>query len=185
MKKLLMILASGFEELEATAVADVMCRCGIEVVVAGLEDIDVTGSHGLKFRTDRLLAECPAAEFAGVYLPGGMPGAVNLLNSAAVIDRLKDVAAAGGVTAAICAAPIVLARAGLLSGRRFTMYPGFESYLGGLTPTGNLSEQDGNVVTGRGPGAVFAFAARLAERLEVGSRVAAVFDGMFVPEEAR
>ncbi len=185
MKKLLMILAPGFEELEATAVADVMCRCGIGVTVAGLDELDITGSHGLKFRVDRKLEECSAAEFDGVYLPGGMPGSVNLFNSDEVLNMVRSIAAAGGVTAAICAAPMVLARAGLLDGRRFTMYPGFESYLYGLTPTGNVVERDAAVVTGRGPGAVFAFAARLAETLDSESRIEAVLDGMFVPKEAR
>ena len=110
-----------------------------------------------------------------------MPGATNLLHSEAVLELVRRIDREGGVISAICAAPIVLARAGLLAGRRFTMYPGFEQYLGGMTPTGELAECDGRVVTGKGPGAGFAFAAKLAAALgKSRQEIAAAYAAMFV-----
>ena len=178
--KVLMILADGFEETEAIAVADVLRRLKIDVTVAGLDSREPAGAHGFKVKAGVLLEKCAAEPFDGVFLPGGMPGAANLLHSEAVRELLRRIDREGGVVSAICAAPIVLARAGLLDGKRFTVYPGFEQYLGGMTPTGELAECDGRVVTGKGPGAVFAFAAKLAAALgrsprEIGEVYAAMF----------
>ena len=178
--KVLMILAGGFEETEAIAVADVLRRLNIDVTVAGLDSLEPAGTHGFTVKADALLEKCGGEPYDGVFLPGGMPGATNLLQSEAVLELVRRIDREGGVVAAICAAPLVLARAGLLAGRRFTMYPGFEQYLGGMTPTGELAECDGRVVTGKGPGAVFAFAAKLAaalgkSRQEIAAACAAMF----------
>ena len=177
-KRILMILAPGFEELEAISVADILRRSDFEVVAAGLESRAVTGSHGFALTADRTLAETGDESFDAVYLPGGLPGATHLYASDAVVARLRRTVADGGIAAAICAAPIVLAKAGLLKGRRFTMYPGFDRYLDGALSTGELAETDGQVVTGKGPGAVFAFAAELVKAL--GGDVTELYRGMFV-----
>ena len=174
MKKVLVILAEGFEETEAVAPADVLKRAGARVVLAGLDALRVKGAHGIGIAAEVLLEDVENETFDAVFLPGGLPGATNLLASETVGRILKATAARGGVVAAICAAPIVLAKHGLLDGRTFTMYPGFDKYLNGLVP----AERCGNVVTGKGPGAVFPFAKELASALGIDADE--VFRGMFV-----
>ena len=175
-----MILAPGFEELEAIGTADVLTRLGAKVTLAGLNSMNMKGAHGNTIVADALLAELKADNFDGVILPGGLPGATNLLESELVIRWVQGMYKAGKITAAICAAPIVLARAGVLKSERFTMYPGFDAYLGGLKYTSALAERDGNVVTGKGPGAVFAFAGKIAEAAGLGEKLPSLFNGMFV-----
>ena len=178
MKKILTILADGFEEIEAIAVADVLKRAGFDVCLAGLDTLCVRGAHDMKITADCLLSEVKNNCFDAVYLPGGLPGATNLLESETVGEILLKTARNGGIVSAICAAPIVLAKHGLLEGKTFTMYPGFDDYLNGLRPTGNPAESCERVVTGKGPGAVFAFAEKLSSAL--GTDLTSLYNGMFV-----
>lgn len=180
MKKIIMILADGFEEIECVTVCDVLRRLGCEVTLAGLEARNVHAANGLNITADALFSDCTPAEFDAVALPGGMPGSMKLRASAAVEAFLKEMNCRKKIVAAICAAPIVLAKAGLLDNRRFTMYPGLDPYLDGRIPTGNPAEIDGNIVTGKGPGASFAFAAALATALGMDSEVARLYEQMFV-----
>jgi len=181
MKKIAIILADGVEETEFIAVGDVLRRLSIEVVVAGLTGIDVKGGHGFGLKADRLLAECSPAEFDAVFLPGGMGGARAMYESAAVIEFLREMERSGRVVSAICAAPMVLGKAGLLAGKRFTMYPGLEQYLPeGCRPGPEPAVRDGRLVTGKAAGTVFAFARELAAAL--GADTSAVYAGMFVPQ---
>jgi DJ-1 family protein len=175
-----MILAPGFEELEAIGTADVLARLGITVTFAGLDSIKITGSHHFTIAAHHKLADLSVSDFDGIILPGGLPGSTNLLDSELVIRWVKDMKCNNKITAAICAAPIVLAKAGVLTDGRFTMYPGFDSYLGGLKYTDALAEREGNVVTGKGPGAVFAFAAKIAEAAGLAAKTDDLYKGMFV-----
>ena len=122
----------------------------------------------------------PAENFDAVILPGGMPGAANLDADANVDAVLRKATENDSVIAAICAAPFVLAKRGLLNGRTFTMYPGFDSVLGGLKYTSNPAEISGNTVTGKGPGAVFAFARAVAAALGAEKECEKLYQGMFV-----
>ena len=179
-KKIMLLLAPGFEEIEALGTCDVLRRLKFDVTLTALSGDEVAGAHGMRVAADAELAELDQNSFDAVVFPGGMPGAVNLL---AVKDIARDFATAGKVVAAICAAPIVLSAAGVLKERAFTMYPGFGKYLNaGETPTGRLVEVDGNVVTGKGPGATFFFAAAVARALGVSAEATReVLSSMFVP----
>lgn len=167
MASVLVPLAEGCEELEAVTVIDLLRRAGIEVVTAALGDGPVTASRGV-----RLLADCPLDEALGrdydmVVLPGGAGGAANLEADPRVREVLRKMADSGRFTAAICAAPKVLASAGLLSGKRATSFPG--ALEGALVPDLTYVEEpvvaDGKVITSRGPGTAMDFALALIETL--------------------
>ena len=179
MKKIAIILADGVEETEFIAVGDVLRRLSFEVVVAGLAGLEVNGAHGFALRAERLFSECCPAEFDAVFLPGGMGGALAMYNSGAVLDFVREMERSGKIVSAICAAPMVLAKAGLLEGKRFTMYPGLDEYLpAGCRCGSEQAVRDGRIVTGRGPGAVFAFAGELAASL--GAETDELYRAMFV-----
>jgi 4-methyl-5(b-hydroxyethyl)-thiazole monophosphate biosynthesis len=166
--RVLVPLAKGFEEIEAVTVIDLLRRAGIEVVTAGLGPGPVTGSHGIEVTPDTDLDAVLGQAFDLVALPGGMPGAANLAADTRLLALLCQMATSGRITAAICAAPGVLAKAGLLAGKRATSYPGFLSAEN--APGTILSEdpvvEDGLVITSRGPGTAMDFALALIERLE-------------------
>ena len=178
-KNIVILLADGFEEIEALAPADVLRRLGFQVVLAAIGGSPAAvGAHGIKVTADARLADLPQDAFDAVILPGGMPGSRNLRDSEAVLALVRSMDASGKVVAAICAAPIALARAGVLNGKKYTMYPGFEAEMP-AAPTGNLVERDGNLITGKGPGAAFAFASAIAGAFGVDAR-GLLRDGMFV-----
>lgn len=167
MPSVLVPLAPGFEDLEATTIVDLLRRASIEVVTAGLTPGLVQGARGMRVQPDAHLDEVLARDFDMIALPGGMPGAENLKNDARVQALLKRMAGADKYTTAICAAPIALAQAGLLDGRRVTSYPGFvdKSTPPGATYSTDPVVVDGKVVTSRGPGTAMDFALTLVELL--------------------
>lgn len=167
MASVLVPLAQGCEELEAVTIIDLLVRAGIEVVSAGLEPGPVIASRGVVLLPQTTLDEALEKEFDMVVLPGGMPGAANLENDPRIIELLRKMAEGGKYTAAICAAPKVLANAGLLAGKRATSYPGFVDKMN-LPDVEYLQEavvQDGQVITSRGPGTAMDFALTLIEQL--------------------
>ena len=165
MPKVLVPLADGCEEIEAVTIIDLLRRAGINVVVAGLKAGIVTASRGVQLMPDVTLDVALQHEYDMVVLPGGMPGAANLKADARMIALLKKMAAAGQYTAAICAAPMVLAEAGLLDGKQATSYPGFLDAIQGVTLSAAAVVQDGKVLTSRGPGTAMDFALALIEVL--------------------
>ncbi len=180
-KKVLVVLADGFEETEAIVPVDVLRRLDFDVVLAGLDSELVRGSHDIHVKTDAKLESLKPEEFDGIFLPGGMPGSNNLRNSEAVMEAVRKVNAKGGVVSAICAAPIALAKAGVLDGKKVTAYPGNNDKLDGAIYTGSRSERDGNIVTGKGAGASFDFAVELAVALgKPRSDVKKLMDAMIV-----
>ena len=163
MASALVPLAQGCEELEAVTVIDLLRRAGIEVISAGLGDGPVTASRGVVLIPDIRLADILEEEFDMVVLPGGLPGADHLAADARLRRLLQRMADSGRYTAAICAAPKVLAAAGLLDGRRATAYPGILEALSATTIAidGGAVVRDGKVITSRGPGTAMEFALEL------------------------
>ena len=184
MGKVLILLAEGFEEIEALGTADILRRMGVEVVLAAMDKESVSGSHNITVTADDMFDKLDKTEFAAVVLPGGLPGSLNLYNDDRVIDILHEFAAENKVTAAICAAPMVLDKAGLLENRKFTMYPaeGLYKYLrDNKRPQSDMFVADGKVITGKGPGATAYFAAAIASALNIAQeKIQDVLDGMFV-----
>jgi len=165
MKKIAVLLADGFEEVEAVTPIDFLRRAGIDVVTAGVTGKTVTGAHGVKISADAAVGGLPAG-LDGVVLPGGMPGAQNIADSGEAVDLIRKILAAGKLVGAICAAPaVVLGAHGLLQGRRFTCYPGFERDVRGASFTPDRVVADGNLITSRGPGTAAEFALALIEKL--------------------
>lgn len=166
-KKIVILMANGFEETEAIATADVLARLGFELCLASLKSKNVTGAHGITIQADCLINDIKLDDFDALVLPGGMPGAINLRENSTVIELVKNAKNTDKVIAAICAAPIVLAQAGIIAGKQVTCYPGFEEQLSSALCTGTRCEQDGNIITARGVGASFEFGAKIAQALGV------------------
>ena len=169
-KKVLVILADGFEEVEALAPADVLRRSGAAVTIAALGfeagTGSVRGAHDIRVVCDALLSDVAEKAFDAIILPGGMPGAKNLRASALVKKVILDTFNRGGLVCAICASPAyVLAPAGVLDGRKATCYPGCESVAPGIAFTGERVVKDGNVITSAGPGTALEFGLKISESL--------------------
>lgn len=167
MPKVLIPLAQGCEELEAVTIIDLLRRAGIEVVSAGLDNQPVKASRGVMLLPDTTLDEALKQDYDMLVLPGGMPGMTNLKNDPRIIALLQKMASAGKFTCAICAAPVVLAEAGLLSGKRATSYPGHLDKLSlpDVTYLNDAVVTDGKIITSRGPGTAMDFALKLVETL--------------------
>ncbi len=166
--KALILLAPGFEDLEAITTIDILRRAKIQVLVASLHNDRVTGARGNTIIPDTnltLLGSEPV--YDAIVLPGGQPGANNLAADKRVIKRLQEQSVANRLIGAICAAPKVLAAAGLLKGRRLTHFPGAlsDTEAQGAEVVGEAVVVDGDLVTGRGPGVAIDFALALVEQL--------------------
>ena len=154
-------LANGFEDLEALSVIDIMRRAGLEVVTVSINETNiVTSAHNVPMQADTLLSDVDFTTKGYLILPGGMPGTTNLWDCELLRDNVKAHAEAGLPVAAICAAPLILGRLGILEGKDATCYPGFEAELKGANCTAAGVVNSGNVITGKGPGKSpeFAFA---------------------------
>ena len=167
MASVLVPLAQGCEELEAVTVVDLLRRAGIDVITAGLDAQPVRASRGVTLVPDMSLEAALQLEFDMIVLPGGLPGADHLRDDPRVIGLLKKMAAADRYTAAICAAPRVLAQAGLLDGKCATSFPGALDVdaVPGIDYQEAPVVMDGKVITSRGPGTAMDFALTLIETL--------------------
>jgi 4-methyl-5(b-hydroxyethyl)-thiazole monophosphate biosynthesis len=170
MKTVLIPLAQGCEELEAVTVIDILRRAGITVVTAGLDDQPVKASRGVVLIPDTTLDEAVKQSFDMVVLPGGLPGADHLDNDPRIHQLLKNMQQQGKYVAAICAAPKVLANAGLLTNKSATAYPGVLEDMPDMHLVDAPVVKDGQIVTSRGPGTAMDFALELIELL-VGSDI--------------
>lgn len=186
-KKIAVLLANGFEEGEGLLTVDVLLRAGFDCRMVGVEGQEVTGSHGIRVIADELLSEVRPEDYDMVVLPGGLPGANTLRDTEEVVSWVKLFAGAEGkYVAAICAAPQVLAKAGVVSGKKVTSYPGGEpeaalKAAGGRYEDDNTRLEecvavDGNIITSRGPATTLPFAYKLVELL--GGDADALREGM-------
>ena len=166
-KSVLIPLAEGFEEIEAVVLIDVLRRGGLEVTTAALDGAGtVGGAHGITVLADEGLSDVDPASFDALVLPGGMPGTLHLMESERVLAAVRAVHAAGKPTAAICAAPMVLARAGVVEGLPVTSHPSVRDRLGNAEVRAEPRViRSGNVYTSQGPGTAIEFALELVREL--------------------
>lgn len=174
-------LADGFEEMEAIAPVDVLRRCGAQVLTVSItEDREVKGSHGIPVLADCVASVCNFDDADAVILPGGLPGADNLENSSTVKKVLLKTNEKGAICAAICAAPKVLGKFGLLNGKQATCAPGFENELTGAEKLDERVVVSNNIITACGAGAAYEFAFALAEKLGYRAEAKKVKSGMLM-----
>ncbi len=183
MSKVVVILADGFEEVEAIAVVDVLRRADIEVVMAGLHEGPIVSARSVKVIPDASIDSIKAEGFEMIVLPGGQPGSDNLNADARVKDLLRDFNNKGKLTGAICAAPYVLANAGILDGIHVTSYPSFKDKLGTALYEEKTVVVDGNVLTSRGPGTALCFALAIVERLAGKEKAVQIKEAMLVNQD--
>lgn len=157
----IVLLAPGFEEVEALTVVDYLRRVKpimVEMVAIG-DSLQVSGSHQIQVRADKHIDELfNLDDYEAVIIPGGMPGAANLRDDQRVIKIVQEMNATGKLVAAICAGPIVLEKAKIIDGKKVTSYPGFEKDLPNSIYQQGAVVRDGNIITSRGPGKAVDFA---------------------------
>ena len=162
---IVVLLANGFEEIEALTPVDLMRRAGLDVKTVGINEKTVTGSHGIKVVCDAMADDISLDEVELAVFPGGMPGAVNL-DASSFTDKIIDrVLKNGGRLAAICAAPLILGRRGILKNKKATCFPGFEKELTGADIVNSDVVTDGNITTANGMEAALPFAKELVRLL--------------------
>lgn len=183
MKRVVVLLAEGCEEIEAITPIDVLRRAGVEVFTVGLGSTVITGSHNIELKADADSgSKIMDQEFDGIIIPGGMPGSQNISDSEPLLELIKAFFNRGKLVASICAAPgVVLGKCGILEGRKFTCYPGFEDRVTG----GFFSEErvvvDGNIITSRGPGTALEFSMALVKYLVSNEKAETLAKGMLLP----
>ncbi len=162
--KVMVFLAPGFEEVEALTVVDYLRRVApikVEMISVG-DGLMVAGSHQIEVKADRHIDELDRLDgYEAVVIPGGMPGATNLRDDQRVIRIVRAMHDGGKIVAAICAGPIVLAKAGIIEGKKVTSYPGFEKDLPHASYQETAVVRDGQLITARGPGKAVDFAMEL------------------------
>ncbi len=164
MIKALVLMAEGFEEIELTTIVDILRRGGVTVTIAGLKDGIITGARGIKIQSDASLDSIREL-YDLIILPGGSPGYINLGNDNRVLELVKKYNSTGKIVAAICGAPTVLAKAGILKGRKATVFRGMEDELEDAEYVDRRVVEDGNIMTSQGPGTAMEFALAILKRL--------------------
>jgi len=166
MAKILIPIANGFEEIEAISIIDICRRADIEVIIAGVEDIEITGAHNIKVIADKRISDILSDDFDMIALPGGLPNAFTLAEDTDVQRLLKEFKAKEKKIGAICAAPYALHTADVL-GKNYTCYPSFEEkikYDGYQTNNNVVIDED--VITSKGPATAMEFALEIVKTLK-------------------
>lgn len=165
--KIIVFLAEGFEEVEALTVVDYLRRKDIQVdTISITEEKEVIGAHNIRVIADKTIEEIEDINlYKGAIIPGGMPGATNLRDDKRVIDIIKSLYEEDKLTAAICAGPIVLEKAGIIKGKNITSYPGFEGELKDGIYREESVVRDNNIITARGPTLAVDFAIEIIRYL--------------------
>ena len=163
--KILVPLAEGFEEIEFSTFVDILRRAGMTVTVAGLKECAISRAHSVSLTPDTLIDKVSADDFDVIVLPGGNPGYVNLEKSEKVLQLVREMHDRNKYVTAICAAPSVLAKAGVIQGKRATIFPGMEDALTGAQYSKGRVVIDGRIITSQGPGTAMEFAIKLVEVL--------------------
>lgn len=181
-KTILVHLATGFEEIEAITIIDVLRRAGLHVVTVSVtDDLKVTGAHNITIQADQLFKDSDYDRAAMIILPGGMPGTSNLMNHKGLESQLIKFNTEKKWLGAICAAPMVLGSLGFLEGRHAVCYPGFETKLVGATVTQMPFALDGNIITGRGVGTALDFSLEIVRLLKGGELAAELRSALVIP----
>jgi 4-methyl-5(b-hydroxyethyl)-thiazole monophosphate biosynthesis len=160
-------LAKGFEEIEAVTVADILRRGGVPIQTVSMEQqLEVTGGHNITVKADLIFEEADYDSCEMMIFPGGMPGTTNLLNHRELMETMVHFAYSERPVAAICAAPMLFGKTGLVAGKRATIFPGMEDELAGATLSSDRVVIDGNIITSKGPGTAMEFALALVGMLK-------------------
>lgn len=183
--KLYIFLADGFEEIEALATADLLRRAGLETVTVSINTtLEVTAAHGIKVMADKLLTDIKINPDDWMILPGGLPGATNLVECQLLVNALKKHYTESGKIAAICASPaFVLGALGLLANTKATCYPGCEGMAPDVQFTGRPVEVTNQIITGRGPGYTMQFALAIITAAAGNETATDVANGLLLNEQ--
>ena len=167
MSKVLIFMAEGHEEIEALTVVDMLRRAGIDIYMVSITgEKKVTGSHGITTVCDKLIEAVNFDDADMLVLPGGMPGTINLGNCELLMDQVHGFNTSKKGLAAICAAPTVFGKAGILEGKKATCYPGMEGDLKGANTSTDAVCHDGHIITSRGMGTAIPFALEIIRTLQ-------------------
>ena len=179
MKSICIFLAEGFEEVEALLPLDIMRRGGLSVKTVSVTGKGVVrGAHQVPVVADEMIEHLKEEDIEMIVLPGGLPGATNLDAHDGLSQLITNFAAAGKPLAAICAAPLVYGKRGLLKGKKATCYPGFEEYLEGADYTASMVEVTDNFILGKGPAAAAEFGFAIAEKFIGAEKTREIRKGM-------
>lgn len=166
MKNVYLFLSEGFEEVEALTTVDLLRRAGINLSTVSITGSDmVSGAHGIVVRADTLIQKADYSSIDMLILPGGSPGWKNLEACSMLMETVDSFAKSGKWVAAICGAPSILGRRGLLTGKNACVYPGMEGELRGAKPNEKTVNVDGNIITSRGVGTAIDFSLAIIKQL--------------------
>lgn len=165
MIKTIILLPDGFEEIEALTVVDVLRRADITCDMCSMEGVNVRGSHNIQITADILFDKADFGRYDAIILPGGMPGSTNLRDNERVIEVLRKFNSSNKPICAICAAPIALERAGIVEKRCITSHPSVQDQLTACTYMEEITSEDGNIITSRGPASAIYFALHILKKL--------------------
>ncbi|MCL2270432.1 MAG: DJ-1/PfpI family protein [Treponema sp.] len=180
MKKAIVLLAEGFEEVEAVTPIDYLRRAGVEVTIAAIgNSLSVKGARGITLQADTVLSE--TGQYDAVIIPGGIPGATNIAASPQAAELIIKMASERKLICAICASPaVVLAPLGLLSGKEYTCYPGMEKNVQDGNWTDDRVAIDGNIITSRSAGTAGEFAVAVIIHLLSGEEGRKIADAVLL-----